>query len=410
MDHTGPDWEVESWYLGRRQPPLAARLDTVIKFLAEEDVDRCMHWETKFEEVTSYLKWLARDDDRHQVKNASPGTQAMFNDAVTKVKAHVLFEAHHYRPTPVEIPKPLEGPLTSARFNWLNKIHDQSLLPSDDDPGRSSALPRSLSDTALRKIRERIDHPQWTPPSLETSQLPGQIETMPYTVSYRKRLKEITKLRELAWSSIENDNDGRLAGLPRALVYGGPFARPTTDPDTQVKQELLKQCYTTVEMLKAAYHRVPRPLLKSVSRLLGREEKGEFRHHLVPDGLRLAGDEWERVEEQTLPRYVDLGDIQWLKFLAGECVNDGNWTGRFAPDTSRGEDRLLLLFATKVQKLLDDRNREGLFSQHDAEVKVEDLLKAINAGKDSSAVMKHEFHPDDAGAWLERMNETGHIR
>jgi len=413
MDQTGLDWELDSWYKGRRQPPLAARLDTVVKFLAEEDVDRCMNWETKFQEVTSYLEWLAQDDDRHQVKNASSEIQAMFDDAVTKVKAHVLFEAHHYGPTPVEITKPLERPLTSTRFNWLTKLHDQPLLTGDVASGNSSRLPKSLSATTLRKIHERIDGPQWTPPSLEPSQLPEQIETMPYTISYRKWLKEITMLRKLAWSRVEDDyeRDGRLAGLPQALIYGGPFVRRVVGLDTQASQELLKQCYTAVEMLRAAHHRVPRPLLGAVLDLLARAEQGEFRHHLVPNGVRLAGDEWEQVGGQTVPRYLDSDDVQWLKFLAGECVNDGNWRGHFAPDaSSKAKDRLFLIFATRVQKLLDDKNPEGVFSRHGAEIQVEDLLRAINAGKDSSAVSKHEFHLDDARACLKRMEETGHVR
>ncbi|KAK4039852.1 hypothetical protein C8A01DRAFT_46748 [Parachaetomium inaequale] len=551
VDRTGPDWEADSWYKGRLQPPLAARLDTVVKFLAEEDVDRCMDWETKLEKIVSYLEWLAHDDDMDQLEAASPRTQAMFNDAVTKAKAHVLFEKHHYDPTPLEITKPRKNPLRSTRLNWMINGQDWPLPSRNPAPDRSNLLPRpipsrppnpvndmlvtrpvdrrlqeklvedeeewwqrvadadledipsdaeddlerdnlayiedesfntfsrdgqtgwirtdpstgetTLPDGAelspgnphswatergarraglqqmlrafptnrppntprrrlvfptpaakLRKACESADGPQWTPPSLNASELPPaeQLETMPNTVSYRERLKNIKKMRELARLRVEDENasNPRWVTLPRNVANGGPFVWRMVDPATQASQDLLKKCRTAVKVLEAASRRVPRPLLEAVLGLVQRGVRGEFLDSSVPDGVALAGDEWEQVGHETLPRYLDPEEIEWLKFLAGECVNDKNWTGRFVPDTPRDKYRLFLLFATKVQKLLDDKNPQGLFSQHNANVEVEDLLKAINAGKDSSAVTKHEFQPYDACSWLDRMKQSGHVR
>ncbi|KAK4157733.1 hypothetical protein C8A00DRAFT_39882 [Chaetomidium leptoderma] len=561
IDRTGPDWEIDSWYKDKRQPPLAAPLHTVINFLADEDVDRCLNWEAKFEEVVSYLEWLAHDDDRGQLDNARPQTQAMFNDAVTKAKAHVLFEEHHYDPTPLEITKPPKNPLRSTRLNWMingrymplpsrssvpdrsnllpksipprppslvnrmlidkpdnNNLYDefardekewwQRIADADDippdaeddeqnnlayiedesfasssrgdnnigwvrtDPStgqtvlpNGSPLPRGPNPQAwamergarraglqqllratsltnpyqrlrsglilptpaatLRSARENADNnTQWTPPRLDpsSSQLPSQLETLPYTVAYRERLKQIKTTRELARLRVEEEAVHDML-LPRNLVNGGPFVvvgRRMTDPATQARQDLLKQCRTTVAMLKAAARRVPRALLKAVLHVVavGETNRGRGRGGVpmpvfVPGYLVLAGDELEQQADgqERVPRLLDQDEVQWLRFLAGgECVNGKNWTGRFVPDTPRDKYRLFLLFATKVQKLLDDKNPQGLFSRCDAQVEVEDLLEAINAGKDSSAVTKYEFQPHDACCWLDRMKESGHVR
>jgi hypothetical protein len=139
--------------------------------------------------------------------------------------------------------------------------------------------------------------------------------------------------------------------------------------------------------------------------------RGEFVGWEVPrQEVRLAEEEWEMVDGERVPRYLDPGEVEWLKFLGGECVNGGNFTGRVLPDTPRDKYRLFQLFAKKVKKLLDDRNPQGLFSSHDATVEVEDLLRSINAGKNSSAVTKHEFKPHDACKWLDRMKDRGYLR
>ena len=523
-DRTKPDWRVSSWYKGGRQPPLAARLETVINFLTEEDVDRCINWETRFAEISAYLEWLERGDDRHQLNNASQETRAMFDDAVTKAKAHMLFEKHHYDPTPVVFKRPPQTPLRSTRLNkttntpgrsnllprsitprpldslnkfpldaldnrlfygrfvehgkkWWQRIaasQDLDAIPADaEDPLEQAnlayieaksfdsssrgvnmarpadgargwavergarraglqqvlrALPTNLPSqlntswrrailatpaVMLRKARESADGPQWTPPRLDRSQLPEELETMPYTVSYREQLKKIKKMREKAWSRGENKygRDPNWVTLPRNFVNGEPLVSRLVDFEMQARRDLLKQCYTAAEMLKAAERRVPRPLLNAVLSLLEGEEEGRFPHYVVPEGVDLADDEWEeQAGQRPVPKYLDQDDVKWLKFLAGECVNGRNWTGRFVPDTPKDKFRLFLIFATRVQKLLDDKDPEGLFSQHDAAVGVEALLEAVNAGTGSSAVTKCEFHPYDACAWLDRMKDSGHLR
>ena len=461
LNQTGPDWLESSWYNGQRQPPLAVRLKTIINFLADEDVDRCINWEAKFAAISSYLEWLAHSDDREQLEHASLITRAMFNDAVTKAKTHVLFEKHHYEPTRVELEMPLEPLTKSTRLNWMTNMNDwrpplrssvpdrSGLLPrpippraptnggeAQSEPGKPEtrraglqqllqALPTNLPSrvntrwrqpifpvpaAVLRKARERASGLHWTPPSLGRSQLPEQLEPMPYTVAYRERLERIKMMRGLARRRVEDRHARHPAWtVPRNVINSNPFVGEMVGPNIQSNRDLLRQCYTAVAMLKAAERRVPRPLLTAVLEVAERARG----IHRVPEGVELADDEWEEARGgwgQALPMLLDLDEVKWLKFLAGECVNGRNWTGRFVPDTPKDKYRLFLIFAARVQKLLDDKNPEGLFSQHDAEVTVEELLEAVNAGTDSSAVTKREFHPYEACAWLDRMNESGHVR
>ena len=558
-DRTGPDWVTDSRYKGRRQPPLAVRLDTIINFLADEDVDRCIDWAAKFGEIVDYLEWLASGDERQQLNSASLQTQAMFTDAVFKAKAHALFERHHSAATPMEVvgrqPNP---PLRSTRLDGMRNGHGWSVQsrapaapdrrdllprpipprpaspvnrmpvdrPVDDDPiypafvqdeeqwwknpaGEGSpgsppaqgnlaeietetfnsfidngnpgwvrvdqttgqttlpdgtplprgdrrgwarergarraglqqllrafptGIPAELNTAwrrpvlatpaaVLLKARETADIPQWAPPALSQDQLPEDLETMPHMVAYEAWLAQAKPMRELARLIVEDKHEREHAStrgaastrrrhcgwvpLPRNLVNGGPYVWCMDDAETEAARDLLKQSRTTVEVLKAAYRREPRPLLEAVLEMLGRAEQGEFLNHVVPQDVVLAGDEWVQAGVRRVPRLVDADDDQWLRFLAGECVNRTNWTGQLVPDTERDKNRLFLIFAARMMKLLNDKNPEGLFSRHDAQVEVDSLLPVINAG--SSGVTKYEFIPSEACRWLDRMKEGGQV-
>ncbi|KAK3907036.1 hypothetical protein C8A05DRAFT_40215 [Staphylotrichum tortipilum] len=559
-DQTGPDWETDSWYKGRRQPPLAVRLNTIINFLADEDVDRCIDWAAKFGEIVDYLEWLALVDERRQLDNAGLQTQAMFSDAVAKAKAHALFERHHSIPTTLEVARRQHSPpLRSTRLDgmrnghgWLlqsrNTVPDRSdLLPQpipprlaspvnmmlvdrptdgpiyqafiDDERGwwqnpagedlEGAPLPQAnlaeietetfnsflnhgegegesnpgwvrtdpatgqaiLPDgvplqpgdpeswarergarraglqqllrafptglpveldtrwrrpvlatpaTALRRACEAADNPQWPLPTLDRDQLPEELETMPQTVAYHDRLAHIKVMREMARLRVENQHRHEQAvtgrqrrgwvAVPRNVVNGGPYVWRMADADDESVRDLLKQCCTTVDLLKAAYRREPRPLLEAVLEMLDRADWGEFAKHTVPGDVTLAGDEWARVGKRRMPKLIKVDDEQWLRFLAGECVNRANWARPFVPDAERDKNRLFLIFAVRMQKLLDDKNPEGLFSRHDAQVEVDSLLPVINAGKGSSNVTKYEFQPSEACRWLDKLKESGHVR
>ncbi|KAK3310232.1 uncharacterized protein B0T15DRAFT_498383 [Chaetomium strumarium] len=561
----GPDWHLDSWYRDRLEPPLAARLDTIVKFLADEDVDRCMGWVAKFEEVVSYLEWLAFDNGHLQLQDASPQTRAMFNDAVTKARAHALFERHHYAPTPLEITRPFKTPLKPTRLSWMVDTQDWPLPSHNPVPDRSHLLPRSIpprppspvnrmlldnpddgpifdqfvedekrwwqrtsggdddddipSDaeddaernnlayiesaafhgsaensnndppsprrewatdrgtrraalqhalrsyattitatnstttphrrlilpfpaSALLRACKRIDGPQWTPPRITlTPEQISQLDTMRHTLAYHARLAHIKRMRALARLRVEGE-DGTTGSavavlLPRNFVNGGPFVWRMLDADAQRWADLLGRCRVVGVLLTLAEKRVPRALLGKVLEMVERGKKAaeetEDGRVEVPQEVKLARDEWvrrpgsdddednndEMETAMVVPRPMDPDELQWLRFLAtGQCVNRKNWTGRFVPDTPREKYKLFRIFATRVQRLLDDANPEGLFSRHDAEVTVEELLAAINAGAGKEgdtgggrfAVTRCAFVPSDACCWLDRMRKSGHVR
>ncbi|KAL1842526.1 hypothetical protein VTJ49DRAFT_5002 [Mycothermus thermophilus] len=548
---TGPDWEAASWYKGLRQPPLAARLDTICKFLADEDVDRCIGWTVHFPAVVAYLEWLAHEDESQQLHNASPETKALYLDAVNKAEAHMLFEKHHYSPTTIEFSPVPKLPLTSSRLNtivdgqarraplsataadrsyllpkratprpispvnkmldtaaarrgyrdfledvknWWKPVADlkpsripsktesredkESLVYTDDQnfreisrnglygwirpdpeigeyilPDETELVPsdshgwasvrgtyraglqqalRALASkppvepnaprrhlvfpipaTILRKAVQKADGIQWIPPSVDLKRFTNNsLEPLAWTVWYRDRLETIKDRRAQAFVQVTkaHQDDASWATLPFGVVTGGPFVWRKLERRRAASQDALKSTRSTYELLKAAYRKVPRDLLRDVIDVLKKGMNGEFDDGRLPPGVTLADDEWVKSGGTKVPSWPDVWEIKFLEFLATESLNRKSLQGKFLPDTPKEKYRLFQLFARKVKKLLDDRDPEGLFSEHDAVVTVEELLEAINAGKDSSAVTKHEFPPHDACAWLDRMAATGHVR
>ncbi|KAK0731407.1 hypothetical protein B0H67DRAFT_639810 [Lasiosphaeris hirsuta] len=159
-ERTGPDWAAKSWFRGTPQPPIATRLQTIVNFLGDEDVDRCLDWKKQFQEVVSYLSWLAKGDDKRQLEKVSPRTRAIYDEAVTMAKAHVLFERHHYTPTPLELGKPPRVPLRSTRLNWTSTVHDWP-VPSSRPVPRRDDLPRPLPPRGLAPVSKMlVDDPR----------------------------------------------------------------------------------------------------------------------------------------------------------------------------------------------------------------------------------------------------------
>ncbi|KAK4129434.1 hypothetical protein N657DRAFT_652829 [Parathielavia appendiculata] len=469
MNRTAPDWEADSWYKDSRQPPLATRLDTVVKFLAEED------------------------DDRHQLDHASTQTQAMFNDALNKAKAHVLSTRLNWmidgqdwplpsRSTslpdrrnllpmliPPRPPRPVHRMLVhrpgddllyekfarDERVWWQrmagddlhhiptdaeNRLERNNMVYIEDqifhsfahgdstgwirtDPGtrqtslpdgapiwpgcpKSRAMERGARGAGLQQALRALPtnpttdelHTPWrrlvlpvpTPPSLDRSQLLEHLDPMQCTVDYRERLRKIKMTRKLALMQVEAQHvgDPRWPALPPNLVNGGPFARRVLDSTTEARRDMLSQ-----------------PLLEAVFNMMRAGAKGDSR---APEGVELANHEWKKAGRERRPRYLNHEELRWLKFLTGECVNSKNWTRRFCSGYTQRQIPAVPYLCP--QGLLDDPNPEGLFSHHDAKVEVEDLLAAINAGKDSSIVTKYEFQPHDACCWLDRLNKSGHVR
>jgi len=284
---------------------------------------------------------------------------------------------------------------------------------------------RSLPDTRCRRvvlptpaakvlaIRDKTAGPQWKPVALERTELPPQpLDTLVYTFFFRKFFRHLAKLREAALLEAEQayGKAEDWVTLPRNVIVGGPFVLRSIDPRTQANQDLLAKCLTTVKVLEIEGVRASRPLLDRMMELIELGMDGGFVHD-IPENVKLTADEWELggLQWKEAPRRVNDEDIKWLRFLATESVNDGNWEGRFEPDEPKEKYKLFLIFARRVKKLLNDRNPDSLFNRNEV-VTVEQLLKATNAGYANSAVEKCNFHPYDACAWLNRLRLSGHVR
>ncbi|KAH8883840.1 hypothetical protein GQ53DRAFT_881992 [Thozetella sp. PMI_491] len=125
------DYTVDSWYRGIRQPPLAIRLQNIINFLCDEDIDRCVSFESNCREIEKYLTWLWKVDKLRQVHKAGPSTRRLFYDAAVKLLVHKNFEYHHYGPAKLSNKPPPTVPQPNNRLDWTNANKDLILTNTE---------------------------------------------------------------------------------------------------------------------------------------------------------------------------------------------------------------------------------------------------------------------------------------
>ncbi|KAK0657571.1 hypothetical protein B0T16DRAFT_63407 [Cercophora newfieldiana] len=272
-----------------------------------------------------------------------------------------------------------------------------------------------LSPQALKEARDAPRRPQWDASSLPRHKMPAQLETQPFLFYYRDYLQNLRPTLKTALATAQSDYASHVA-LPPNLAVGGPFTRRCVDWRTQQQENLMARCQKALQMLQEAKRHAPRDLLNQMIDVAEACLNGELYSHESTQDIQLTDDQWDSPSagpvsdsHYRIPRQIDDEDIRWIKFLASDGASDA-WTGGFTPDTPKDKYRLFLIFATRVKKLLDDRNPDGLFSDFDKEVSVEQLLAVLNAGVGSSPVDKVEFGPYDAMAWLTRLRDSGHIQ
>ncbi|KAM7187949.1 hypothetical protein V8F20_010760 [Naviculisporaceae sp. PSN 640] len=560
-DQVGKDWETDSIYRGKRQPPLGIRLKTVVNFLCDDDCDRGIAWKYNFDDAVDYLHWLALEDKSKQIWHASYPVIGMFEDAVDKARTHVLFEKHHYDPTPAEIAKPPKVPVRTTRLDhlgdvtnwplpirassasntklltprsihprpvtdapegqvnnllsaiingeslrtefekdevfWWNQmspgpndnrnwslveaqefdtfsrddqvgwttidtqtqlpvLSDGRRLPASDPQGwarqrgahraglqqilrisssftdgnldtaaprRKIILPNSAS--TIQKARQNADGPQYVPARLSSADYPGEMETMPYTIKFKKYLERIHAERTEAFTKlfIKRESNPSTIPLPKNIINGGPYIfRGFTLYDTSV-EDFLEKCTTNLKLLESTADRNPRQLINYVIYYAKQAMEGAQGADTgsVPPDLYLAKDEVDTVSadgQDRTPRVVTHEDLAWLRFLTTECKNKTQilWSQEFGGDIYEKQKdtkyRLYHIFRTRVQRLLNDKNPGSLFSQADARVTVVDLLKEINepSKANSTDVYHYTFDAEDTCCWLDRMQRSGLIK
>lgn len=88
-------------YKGQRQPPVGMRIEHILNFLADEDIDRCMWWESQLAEIKDYLHFV---DTARQFDELGPNTKLAINEAKQRIKVHEAFQKHHYDTAEVTVP------------------------------------------------------------------------------------------------------------------------------------------------------------------------------------------------------------------------------------------------------------------------------------------------------------------
>lgn len=91
------DMRDDLTYQNQRQPPVGMRIGHALNFLADEDIDRCIDWERKADEVEKFLLFAeANDKGSWTFAELGKTSKAMVEDGLSRVKAHRLFNKHHY--------------------------------------------------------------------------------------------------------------------------------------------------------------------------------------------------------------------------------------------------------------------------------------------------------------------------
>ncbi|KAM7224368.1 hypothetical protein V8F06_000149 [Rhypophila decipiens] len=178
-EQVGDDWMNDSKYRGTRQPPLGVRLKTIVHFLCDDDVDRGVDWKRNFDDATDYLHWLGTQDKDQQIWKASAPVQSMFEDAVDKARTHILFEKHHYDPTPLGIVAPPKVPLKTSRLDWLGDFQNWPL------PTRASAASK------IKTLTRRAIYPR---PLLEPPR--SVVNTIPYNLFPSEATERVSRLEQ----------------------------------------------------------------------------------------------------------------------------------------------------------------------------------------------------------------------
>jgi hypothetical protein len=105
-------------YRGQRQPPIGIRLEHVVSFLGDQDVDRCISWAQDFAEVEEYLRFVDTDP---QFRGIGKFTRHLLEQAKQMVEAHQVFERRHAPMDKVRLPLVSEIPKPRPRLQPVGR-------------------------------------------------------------------------------------------------------------------------------------------------------------------------------------------------------------------------------------------------------------------------------------------------
>jgi len=533
LKRNGMEWRHDSKYKGSRQPPLGVRLEQVLNFLREEDVDRSINWESELQEVVEYLEWLHSGDPDYQLRQCSLEVQNMFLDAIAKIRIHEEFEKFHYAVTPLNFQK-TTLPRGSKRLNWLgcqrdhpirlaskpkdpklpirysvtrpikpvntmfppgsedsnlfhqklwrgeesywsggsdamkkrnnfiteNKAYEnlavknigwfltdpstgKKLMPDgtiilpDDEYSQCiergarraglqqalrsfTAAEHAMTATPWRRLHLPLDHSAlesaraeadknifWEPFRLDRSEMPSELDTVPYTFWWREHNRVRMSVREKARQQAIKEN-GKQRGwveLPPNIDCGGAFRWNRLDPDVNDAQLLLQKCELVQKLLGSAQKRSGdrRQLLMDLTLMCQFAADGEFeegsRGH---EFIRFSEQDWEPGQVGMRVKSLSLPDLDLLSKLGARTAN------REMLEPLKEKGRLFNIFAKRVERVMEDRNPDASFPEEKSQLDVEELLALVNRGCDGP-VRKTKFTVTDAMCWLPKLNNQGRL-
>ncbi|KAL8395561.1 hypothetical protein RB595_003166 [Gaeumannomyces hyphopodioides] len=186
---------------------------------------------------------------------------------------------------------------------------------------------------------------------------------------------------------------GLWVALPRPRVAYVNHGLPSA---AEHAHQMLKVCKAVSALMNRTFMVAPRQLIMRCVELrdLG-EEGGE------PAAEVLRWRNVDRLENGRL-RLLNETELGFLRLLTQPSVNRGmiRQLGVQAP--------LYLVFADRLQRILDDLSPEGLFPTDETEVSVDGLLSEMHKGT-MGVNQKIHFSVHDACCWLDRLSEEGRI-
>lgn len=276
----------------------------------------------------------------------------------------------------------------------------------------------AVEQETLDEARWDVDRNyQWQPPTLDRDTAParlGKLETMPYTVAWRLHRKWLADLAEDVRKDLneKNAHTRGWATVPKGVAYGGPFVWRMVDPEVQEQQDLLKECEAVLKAIlrspKSGADGGDKSVLQGVKHyaLMGTDgHYGASGSELVPEELELElGDNDKASFRRRLTEPVNKEELKWLGFLAGKSVNKP-----MLEATEQSQFVLYSIFATRLEKAMDDRRETALFLHPYNWRTIEELLRVINRAADQSD-KEVRFTAFQARYFLERAQEQGLCR
>ncbi|TPX09328.1 uncharacterized protein E0L32_009520 [Thyridium curvatum] len=242
------------------------------------------------------------------------------------------------------------------------------------------------------------------PGPISPEQLPAGQRQHPqiYSLEMNRRALSRDEWMERARQKSEYDHRKNKDWVPIPKLPGAYF-RPPIEPHLLKAKNLWKATSTAIAEFKRASKIAPRPLLGLMTSFLERvwreDDKWDLRKSLRPYyDYKMFGDEIDI-------KLITPTELDWFTWLVTKSCN-----AELLIDLPRQEKTLFLVFAERLQRLMDDISEEALFPDLETKVSVSELLEVMHRGADHPTNSKAKFSEFDAACWIKRLSKYGRCR